>query len=78
MADFSKWQRGNLESVATELTKERLAHVATIQEMKAALQLCLIWLEVGGESSGRQFGPAYAVDAAKKALKFQSLDGKSP
>jgi hypothetical protein len=78
MADFSKWQRCNLESVATGLTKERLAHVATIQEMKAALQLCLMWLEDGKEAHGSQFGLAYAVDAAKKALQFKSLDGKSP
>jgi hypothetical protein len=75
MADFSRWQRDNLESLAAGLTKERLSHVATIQEMKAALQQCLVWIEADEETHGRKFGAGNAVRAA---LEFRSLGGKSP
>jgi hypothetical protein len=54
---------------------ERLSHVATIQEMKAALQQCLLWIEADEETHGRKFG---AGNAARTALEFRSLDGKSP
>ena len=75
MADFSKWNRDNLESVASRLTKERLSHVATIQEMIAALRLALIWIEADEEAHGRQFGVGNVV---REALEFRSLGGKLP
>jgi hypothetical protein len=72
MADFTRWQRDNLESLARDLTRQNLAQRATIDEMKSALQQCLVVIESDEQTHGRKSG---AGNAARIALELRSFSG---